>query len=150
VAQRTRYELGLGARMSSGQHEKDPRGAISLVERGALLSARLTYRAGRLEVGGALQLYVAFITAEGFINGQGVRDRKPVVSAILSLGPDLRVRLFRLVYLRFAPSLDLATTDQRFSIDGDVLIDRRFVGASLPLSLVISLPIKPTGEGFQP
>jgi hypothetical protein len=146
VSARLRYEFGIGARLSSRQHEQRAARTIRLVERGPLLSARLTFRTGRVELGGALQLYLALVEAEA----EGIRGRKNVMSAVLGLGPDLRVRLFRLAYVRFAPSVELAMPPQRFRVNGLTVIDGRLVGASLMLGLLISLPVQATSEGFQP
>jgi hypothetical protein len=149
TARRVRYEVGLGARMVSRQSEHTILGKVSVAERGPLLSARVLWRWERLELGAASHLFIAFSAAEG-TTADGVSGKERVVSAVLGLGPDLRLSLFRSAYLRFAPSLELWTTRQRFALDHQVLIDHGRVAASLPLSLVISLPLAKTSEGFQP
>lgn len=146
---RQRYELALGARLLSRQHEQSQFGKISVVERGPVLLLRALARRGRFELGGFAQLFVAVSYAEGF-TADGVEGHKRVASALLGLGPDLRLRLFHSAYLRFAPSVELWTTQQRFALDNQVMIERGHVSASLPLSLMISLPLHKTPEDFQP
>jgi hypothetical protein len=147
VGTRARYELGVGARLASPESAEEGRTRVSLTERGPLLAARVLFRTGRLELGGALQLYLAFIAAEA-----AGTQRRPPLTPVIGLGPDLRLRLFPLAYLRFAPSFELATRRQKYTVDmrNPPVIDRGHVGASLVLALVISLPVQPTSQGFQP
>jgi hypothetical protein len=146
---RRRYELALGARMLSRQHESSSLGKISVAERGPVLSLRALARRKRLELGAFAELFVAVSSAEGF-PADGEPGQQHVATAVLGLGPDLRLRMFRSAYLRFTPSLELWTTNQRFALDHQVLIERGHVSASLPLSLLISLPLQNTPEDFQP
>ncbi len=147
VGSRQRYEFGVGARLATDEERANAAGVkVRLTERGPLLAARLTYRTGRLELGGAIQLYLAFTTADA----DGFRGQKPPITPVIALAPDLRLRLFPLAYLRFAPSFELATMRQRYTVDNRLVIERDYFGASLTLALVISLPVQPTHQGFQP
>jgi hypothetical protein len=146
---RRRYELGLGARMLQRQHESSSLGQISVVDFGPMLTLRALARRKRLELGAFAELFVAVSAAEGFTT-DGESGEKRVATLVLGLGPDLRVRMFRSAYLRFAPSFELWTTNQRFALDHQVVIERGYVSASLPLSLLISLPLQKTPEDFQP
>jgi len=147
---RSRYELGLGARLSSRQHEtREDLGRISVSELGPLLSARMLWRRGRVEVGGALTFYLAFAWAEG-VTADGSTGRSRPITPVLGLGPDLRVRMFRFAYLRFAPSLELATIRQRYALDQQVMVDAGWVSVSLPFSLLVTLPLRNVPESFQP
>ncbi|HTU61171.1 MAG TPA: hypothetical protein VMF89_22105, partial [Polyangiales bacterium] len=146
VSTRLRYEFGLGARLASPESSSSGGARVHLAERGALLAARLSYRWWRLELGCALQLYLAFTEADA----AGIRGRKQTFTPVIGLGPDLRLRLFPLAYLRFVPSFELATRRQYYEVDDRLLIDRGYFGASLTLALLISLPVQPTRQGFQP
>jgi hypothetical protein len=148
VSTRARYELGLGARLFlSRESAREGATRVSLTERGPLLAARVLFRTGRLELGAALQLYLAVISAEAV----GIR-KPPLLTPVIGLGPDLRVRLFPLAYLRFAPGLELATVRRQYTVyeRPTPWVPRGHVGASLVLALVISLPVQPTSQGFQP
>jgi hypothetical protein len=146
VGTRTRYEFGVGARLSSRESPSQGGATVNLTERGPLLAARLAFRTGRLELGGALQLYLAFTAAEA----ERSREQKQVLTPVIGLGPDLRLRLFPLAYLRFAPSFELATVSRKYTVDERPVTERGYVGASLVLALVISLPVQQTHQGFQP
>jgi hypothetical protein len=146
---RSRYELALGARLSSPQQERSSLGSVSVRERGPLLAARLNARFGRFELGGSAHLLLVFAEAVG-VTSDGEDGRENTIAAVLGLGPELRVRLFRQAYLRLAPSLELWTTRQRYAVDNQVMIDRGRFSLTLPLSLLISLPLEKTPEGFQP
>jgi hypothetical protein len=145
---RFRYELGLGARLASRQHESTRLGSLGVVERGALLTARFLWRSGRFELGAALNLSVLFASAEAVFAED--TQRRTLVTPTLGVGPALRVRVFHFVYLQCAPSLELKLIRQRFALDDQQLIDRQQLGFVFPLSLLISLPLEKTPEGFQP
>jgi hypothetical protein len=147
VDTRKRLELALGARVYNSHIERGTRGAIRLGEAGPTLAARATFRFARVELGAALQLFLAIASAEGV---EGVRGQKQAFTPVVAVGPDLRVRLFRAAYLRFAPALELSTFRQHYTIDDVDLIERKLLGVSLPLSLLFVLPFAQTPEGFQP
>jgi hypothetical protein len=143
-----RYELGLGARLASRQHESSGVGSLSVVERGALLAARLLWRRRRFELGGALNLSVLFASAEAVFAED--RRQRTLVTPTLGAGPALRVRLFPFVYLSCGPSVELKLIHRRFALDDQPLIDRQKFGFVLPLTLLINLPFEKTPESFQP
>lgn len=147
MSARQRLELALGARVYTSHTERGMGGAIRLAEAGPSLAARASFRFGRFEIGAALQLFLAIASVEG---SEGVRGKRRVFTPVVGLGPDLRVRLFRAAYLRLAPALEVSAIRQHFAIDGADLIERKLVGANIPLSLLFVLPVAQTPGGFQP
>jgi hypothetical protein len=139
-----RLELGAGARFVSQHLESKDGASVSEVERGPLLSLRLLHEGARFAIGGALEPTLWLSHAHGTASdGAQGSDRKALFALALAL--DLRVRLLSSVALRFAPGLEWLTTQQRYSVDGQVLSDLGRVRVLLPLSLFVGLPLQAGG-----
>ena len=145
----SRFELGAGVRLASRVHAQGALGRVTVHERGLQLSARLLWRLGRIELGGALTGLLAIASAEGLANDGSRGERKLLVPA-LDLALDLRLRLFPGASMRAAPGLELAAVRQRWAVDGSVLLDQRPARMVSLLSLVVSLPLSRESRGLQP
>jgi hypothetical protein len=144
-----RAELGLGARFASRSQEVQSFGHINVLARGPELSLRLLWRSARIEVGGALQGMVWFLRGEG-VAADGSRGERTRLVPSVSLGPDLRVRLFSSAFLRIAPAAEVAFVSQRFAVEDFVLVDEGRVRFVLPVSLLLALPLGPEPESLRP
>jgi hypothetical protein len=144
-----RAELGAGARFASRSQEVQTFGQINVLARGPELSLRLLWRSARVELGGALQGMVWFMRGEG-VAADGSRGERTRLVPSVSLGPDLRVRLFSSAFLRIAPAVELSFVSQRFAVEDFVLVDEGMVRAVLPVSLLLALPLGPEPESLRP
>jgi hypothetical protein len=144
-----RAELGAGARFASRSQEIQTFGQVNVLARGPELSLRLLWRSARIEIGGALSGMLWFLRGEG-VAADGSRGERTRLVPSLSVGPDLRVRLFSSAYLRIAPAVELAFVSQRFAVEDFVLVDEGMVRAVLPVSLLLALPLGPEPESLRP
>jgi hypothetical protein len=143
-----RAELGVGGRFASRSDETRSFGQATVLARGPQLSLRALWRGSRFEAGAALDVIVWYLRGQG-VASDGTRGTRIRLSPALSVGPDLRVRLFSSAQLRFAPALELATVSQTFAVEQRVLVDEGLVRVVLPLSLHLSLPLREP-ESFRP
>jgi len=145
----SRLELGAGARLASRDREQSRAGQVSVFERGGVLTARLLLRRGRFELGGAMDGLLSVFSAEG-VARDGSRGERRLLVPSFALALDVRYRLFANAFLRAAPALELSLLQQRWAIDGSTLIDQGLARVSLPLSLVVALPLSRRGDELQP
>lgn len=144
-----RLEAGVGARFGSGSEVVRSFGRVSVRERGPLVSLRATHSSERLEVGGVVEAMASLVSALGTAS-DGARGERRLLTPTLGLGADLRVRLFASAFLRFAPMLELSAFRRRFSVDERVVSDEGLVRLTLPLSLLVSLPLRGSAERLEP
>jgi hypothetical protein len=143
----SRWELALGARLYSERSESQDGLRLNMVERGPSLAGRWLWRRGRFELGGALEAQLSVLKARGQAR-DGTEDTARRVTPLFSPGLDLRVRLFSTAFLRFSPSLEIPLVQRALQVDGETLIQDKPVRGTLPLSLVMLLPL--TRESVQP
>lgn len=144
-----RWELALGVRLYTERSEELEAAYLSMKERGPFLAGRWLWRRGRVELGGALEAQLSVLDAQGIArDGRSASGRE--LTPLLNLGAELRVRLFSSVYLRFAPSLELPLLRHKLAVEDVVLIQDQVVRGTLPLSLLVVLPLRRAPESFQP
>jgi hypothetical protein len=149
VRQERRLELVLGARLYSERSAHDGAARLRMTERGPFVAGRWLWRRGRVELGALLEAQLSVVKAEGSAV-DGRRHTRTLLTPLVNLGPELRVRLFASAYLRLAPSLELPLVRRRLAVEEQVLIEDRPLRGSVALSLVVLLPLRRAPESFQP
>ncbi|HEX6242508.1 MAG TPA: hypothetical protein VFZ61_16460 [Polyangiales bacterium] len=145
----SRWELALGARLYSERTETEGPLRLSMVERGPTLVGRRLWHKDIFEWGASLEAMLSVVKADGTAR-DGNQDTARLLTPVLSPGLELRVRLFSAAYLRFAPTLEIPTIQRTLRVDGEPLMEDAPVRASLPLSLLVLLPIRGESGGVQP
>lgn len=145
-----RLELAIGARVYASHTEGEEIGSVTLRERGPVLSARLLYRFGRVELGAAIEPQLSFMDARGVARDGTRGGTKRLLTPLVGLAVDLRLRLFSSAYLRLAPGIALPVVRQELEVDRDVVLEEDPVRVELPLSLMFMLPVRGTAESLQP
>jgi hypothetical protein len=143
----SRWELALGARLYSERSVSENGLRLSMVERGPTLAGRWLWRRGRFELGGALEVQLSVLKARG-IARDGTPDTAHLFTPLLNPMLELRVGLFASAFLRFSPGLEIPLVQRALEVDGQELMRDPPVRGTLPLSLVVLLPL--SRESVQP
>lgn len=132
-----RLEVAAGARLDSEADAEGESGRVRMRERAGLLSLRLLWRTGRVELGTVLEAVFARIT--GAADASDRHAERQFFSPVLGVGAELRLRLFGSAFLRLAPTLEVLHRE-RLAIAGTTVLDTGPLRAALPLSLLVHLP----------
>jgi hypothetical protein len=132
------FELHGAARFVSDITAADERGAITVGEQSAAIGIRLL-AAGRVGVGGAVELGARWLHAEGTTSAGTTGTTSNAVPTVAA-GPALRLPLRPGVELRAAVVAEVALWRQRFALNGEPFLDLGRVRPLGTASLLVVFP----------
>ncbi len=132
--ERVRLDVVGGADMETPFEVRASSRHVRVVERGPTLAVRAVRSVGGVEFGGELHGRLAFVSAEGTAL-DGSRGERLLLLPYLGMGVDMRVSLTSRIWLRVAPTLDIALIHQRYEVDRITIVDAKILRLTLPLSV---------------